>query len=45
MEQRLAVLRTTGAIIWNGRRLGLTKPDVRARGGASVSDIAIENRG
>ena len=45
MEQRLAVLRTTGAIIWNGRRLGPTKPVVRVRGEASVSDIAIENRG
>lgn len=45
LEQRLAVLRTTGAIIWNERRLGVTKPEVRARGGSSVSDIAIENRG
>lgn len=44
-EQRLAALRATGAFLWSGRRLRVTKPDVRIRGTSSVSEIAIENRG
>ena len=43
-EQRLAALRATGAFLWSGRRLRVTKPDVRVRGIGSVSEIAIENR-
>lgn len=45
IEQLLAVLNTTGALLWSGRRLGVTKPDVRVRGTGSVSDIVVENRG
>jgi prevent-host-death family protein len=45
VEHRLAVLRATGAFLWSGRRLGVTKPDVHVRGEGSVSEIAIENRG
>ena len=45
LEQRLAMLKQIGALPWSGRRLGVAKPDVRLRGGASISDIVIENRG
>ncbi len=44
-EERLAALRATGAFLWSGHRLRVTKPDVRVRGTGSVSEIAIENRG
>ncbi len=44
-EKRLAALRATGVFLWSGRRLPVTKPDVRVRGAGSVSEIAIENRG
>ena len=45
LDQRLGMLKHTGALPWSGRRLGIAKPDVRLRGGASISDIVIENRG
>lgn len=45
LEERLDALRQTGAILWNGRRLGATTSDVHARGAGTVADIVIENRG
>ena len=45
IEQRLAMLNRTGALIWSGRRLGVTKPAVRLRDAGNVSDIIIQNRG
>ena len=45
IEQRLTELNATGALLWSGQRLGLTKPDVRLRGAGSISDIVVENRG
>ena len=45
LEQRLTMLKETGALSWSGRRLGVAKPDVRLRGGGSMSDIVVENRG
>ncbi len=44
-EQILAVLKTTGTIMWSGRRLKKAKPRVHVRGSRTVSDIVIENRG
>ncbi len=45
IEQRLTALNATGALLWSGRRLGVTKPDVRLRGAGSISAIVVENRG
>ena len=36
LEQRLGMLKQIGALPWSGRRLGVAKPDVRLRGGASA---------
>ena len=44
LEERLEALRNSGTILWSGRRLGRTKPEVRARGERTVSDIVVENR-
>ncbi len=44
LDQRLDTLKNAGAILWSGRRLGTAKPDVRARGKRSVSDILVRNR-
>ena len=45
IEQRLTALNATGALLWSGRRLGVTRPAVRLRGEGSISDIVVENRG
>ena len=45
IEQRLAALNATGVLLWSGRRLRPTRPDVRLRGAGSISDIVVENRG
>lgn len=44
LEERLEVLRHAGAVSWSGRRLGMAKPEVRARGKRTVADIIVENR-
>jgi len=44
VEERLEVLKNAGTIAWSGRRLGQAKPNVRARGKRTVSDIVVENR-
>ena len=44
LDQWLAVLNSTGALSWSGRRLAPTKPDVHLRGSGTVSDIVVENR-
>ncbi len=45
LADRLQTLRNAGAIVWSGRRLGSTKPDVRSRRKKTVADIVVENRG
>jgi prevent-host-death family protein len=45
LDDRLAALKHAGAILWSGRRLRRTKPDVRPRGRRTVTDILVENRG
>ena len=45
LDERLEALRQTGAILWNGRRLGAMTPEVRTRGAGAVADIVVENRG
>ena len=45
LDDRLAALRHAGAILWSGRRLRRTRPDVRPRGKCTVADILVENRG
>ena len=45
VEERLDTLKSTGTVLWSGRRLGRTKPDVRPRGKRTVADIVVENRG
>lgn len=44
LDDRLAALKHAGAILWSGRRLRRTKPDVRPRGKRTVADILVENR-
>ena len=45
LDDRLAALKNAGAILWSGRRLRRTKPNVRPRGKRTVADILVENRG
>ncbi len=45
LDERLEALKNSGAILWNGRRLGTTRADVRPRGKRTVADILVENRG
>jgi prevent-host-death family protein len=42
--ERLQALKDAGAILWSGRRLGTTKPDVHPRGERTVADIIVGNR-
>ena len=44
VEERLEALKNSGTVLWSGRRLGRTKPEARARGKRTVSDIVVENR-
>ena len=44
LEQRMQTLRDAGIIFWSGRRLRRSRPEVRARGKRTVSDIVVENR-
>jgi len=44
-EERLAILKSTGTILWSGRRLGARKPSIRTRGRRTVAEILVENRG
>ncbi|MBA2355634.1 MAG: type II toxin-antitoxin system Phd/YefM family antitoxin [Luteitalea sp.] len=46
VEERLDLLRAAGAILWSGRRLAATTPDVRPRSkrGRTVTRILVENR-
>jgi prevent-host-death family protein len=44
LQERLARLKSTGTLLWSGRRLRATKPDVRLRGKRTVSDVLVENR-
>ena len=44
LEERLEALKNSGTVLWSGRRLARTKPEVRARGKRTVSDILVENR-
>ncbi len=44
LQERLAELKNSGAILWSGRRLRAVMPMVRAHGKRSVADIVIENR-
>ena len=45
LDERLTALKHAGAILWSGRRLRRTRPDVRRRGKRTVADILVENRG
>jgi prevent-host-death family protein len=45
LEERLAILKNTGTILWSGRRLGARKPSARARGRRTVADVLVESRG
>jgi prevent-host-death family protein len=44
LEDRLEALKNSGTVLWSGRRLGRTRPEVPARGKRTVSDILVENR-
>ena len=44
LDDRLRALKSSGTILWNGRRLGKTKPVARIRGKRTVADIVVENR-
>jgi prevent-host-death family protein len=45
LDERLTTLKNAGTILWSGRRLRITKPDVRARGKRTVGGILVESRG
>ena len=45
LDDRLAMLRRSGTILWSGRRLGRAIAGVRTRGKRTVADIVAENRG
>lgn len=45
LDERLAALKDSGAILWSGRSLGRPTPVARAVKTRSVADLLIENRG
>jgi prevent-host-death family protein len=45
LDERLEALRNAGVILWTGRRLRTTKPDVQPRGKRTLANIIVENRG
>lgn len=45
LDERLAILKSAGTVLWSGCRLGKTRSDVRPRGKRTVADIVVENRG
>jgi prevent-host-death family protein len=45
LDERLGALKTAGAILWSGRRLGRVTPPARRRGKLTVADILVEDRG
>ena len=44
LDERLAILKNSGTILWSGRRLRSTRPVARARGRRTVGGILVENR-
>jgi len=45
LDERLAALKSAGAILWSGRRLGRAMPVVPLRRGRqTIADIVSENR-
>jgi len=44
LDERLAALRASGTVAWNGNRLPRRAPDVRVRGTRQVSDLVVEQR-
>jgi len=44
LEERIEILRSSGMILWSGRRRRNGRPVARARSGRTVSDILVENR-
>ncbi len=45
LDERLAALKSAGAVLWSGRRLGRAKPGVRPRRKRTVAELVVENRG
>jgi prevent-host-death family protein len=45
LDERLAILKNAGAILWSGRHLMTRRPNVRVRGRRTVADILVESRG
>lgn len=45
VESRLDALNQAGLIAWDGRRLGAVAPVGRVRGGRTVADLLLEDRG
>ncbi len=44
LEERLEILRKSGAVLWSGRHLGKAKPAARARGRQTLADIVDNGR-
>ena len=44
LDERLNVLKDSGAVLWSGRRLGSTGSAVKMKGKPAVSEILIEDR-
>lgn len=44
VDQRIASMRETGQAQWSGKKLPRRKPVAKARGGASVARLLLEDR-
>lgn len=45
LDERLAAMKASGAVLWSGRRLRSGTPAPRARSARTVSQILVDNRG
>ena len=45
VRDRVEVLRQAGTVAWSGRRLGPARPVGKVRGGNTVADLIVEDRG
>jgi prevent-host-death family protein len=43
-DERLDALTNAGAVLWSGRRLRRTKPDVRPKKNRTIAGILVEGR-
>lgn len=44
LEKRIETLKSSGLVLWSGRRLSRNRPEARTRGRRTLSDIVVESR-